>query len=511
MSSKKLTKPESVACGSGRPGSELTRPTGVLALFLALAIMIASMIATPAGAQTLTGMSGYSPPPAAQGGAAMDSGQNPFLGSSPSGQASSHPIPLTLKEAISRGLKYNLGLLLQEQGTRAAQGQRYQALAELLPNVKVRTSETVEQVDLAAFGFTGIPGFNVPNVIGPFSVFDVRAIASIPVLDFSARNRLKAASENIKAANYSYKDAKDLVVLVVSGNYLLAFADSARVGTAEAQLKTAQALSDRATDLLKAGLTPAIDQMRAQVELQGRRQQLIVARNNLQIQKLNLSRAIGLPQGQTFELAEQIPYKPLPAVNAEDALAKAYSQRADYQIALSQVRSAQLTLKAARAERLPTVGINADYGDIGLRPTSSHGTETVAGALTIPIFQGGRVRGEVMQAEAALRQRESQLNDVRGRIDYDIRAALMNLQAAGEQVEVARSEVDLAQQTLTQAQDRFGAGVTDNIEVIQAQESVVQANEAYISSLYAHNLAKVSLARAMGMAEQSISQYLGGK
>ncbi len=441
----------------------------------------------------------------------MDSGQNPFLGSSPSGHASNQPISLTLQEAIRRGLKYNLGLLLQEQGTRAAVGQRYQALAELLPNLKIRTSETVEQVDLAAFGFSGLPGFNIPNVIGPFTVFDTRAVASIPVLDFSARNRLKAASENIKAANYSYKDAKDLVVLVVSSNYLLAFADSARVDTAQAQLKTAQALSDRANDMLKAGLTPAIDQMRSQVELRGRQQQLIVAKNNMQIQKLNLARAIGLPQGQMFDLAEQVPYKPLPAMSPDEALAKAFSQRADYQSALAQVKAAQFTLKAARAERWPTVGINADYGDIGLRPNSSHGTETLAGALTIPIFQGGKVRGEVIQAEAALRQRESQLNDLRGHIDYDVRTALMNLQAAGDQVDVARSQADLAQQTLTQAQDRFGAGVADNIEVIQAQEAVTQASEAHISSLYAHNLAKVSLARAMGMAEQSISQYLGGK
>lgn len=490
--------------------------TGDRGTSLLVSLAVAVILVRPASAQTLTGMttsrSGASTQGAASpAGPSIDSSQNPFLGSAPAGQASSQPVELTLEDAIGRGLKYNLGLLLDADVSRAAEGQRWKALSDLLPNVKIRTAEMVQQIDLAALGFSGIPGFNVPNLIGPFSVWDARAFASVPVLDFSALNRVKAASENIKAANYSYKDARDLVVLVVSSNYLLGNADTARVETAQAQLKTAQALYDRANDLLKAGLTPAIDKMRAQVELQARQQQLIVAKNDLQIQKLNLARAIGLPQGQAFNLAEQIPYKPLTPMNLDEALAKAYSQRADYQSALAQVKAAQLALKAARAERLPTLAINTDYGDIGIRPNASSGTETFAGSVTIPLFQGGKVRGDVMQAQAALHQRESQLNDLRARIDYDVRTGMMNLQAAADQVEVARSQADLAQQTLAQAQDRFGAGVTDNIEVIQAQEAVAQASEAYISSLYAHNLAKVSLARALGTAEHSVSQYLGGK
>jgi outer membrane protein TolC len=155
--------------------------------------------------------------------------------------------------------------------------------------------------------------------------------------------------------------------------------------------------------------------------------------------------------------------------------------------------------------------MNADYGDLGINFGNSHGTFSVAGRLSIPIFQGGKVHSDVLQADATLRQNRAQLENLRGQIEYEVRTAMLDLAAADEQVQVARSSVDLAEQTLTQAHDRFSAGVTDNLEVIQAQESVASAHESYISSLYAHNLAKIELVRAMGYAEQGVMQYLKGK
>ena len=185
--------------------------------------------------------------------------------------------------------------------------------------------------------------------------------------------------------------------------------------------------------------------------------------------------------------------------------------RSDYQAALQQARAAEHFRKAATAEYFPTVDVAGNYGDIGVTPGNSHGTFQVAGTLRIPIFQGGKVHGDVLQAEATLRQSRQQLENLRGQIDYDVRTALLDLAAAADQVEVARSSVDLADQTLVQARDRFAAGVTDNLEVVQAQETVVAANENYISSLYAHNLAKVALARAIGYAEEGVKQYLKSK
>lgn len=439
--------------------------------------------------------------------------QSPYFGSVPSGNATAGVLKLSLEEALARGLHYNLALLLDEQITQAARGQRWKSLSDLLPNVTTRTSETAEQLDLAVFGFSpaALAAFHVSSIVGPFSVFDTRAFLTQRVLDFKSIEDLRASRDNIKAAEYSYKDARDLVVLVSGNAYLLVNTAQARVETAEAQVKASDSLYQKAADMRKAGLVPAIDELRAKVELQARQQQLIAASNDFAKRKLDLARAIGLPQGQQFELTDRIGFQPLESIPLDRALERAYASRSDYRSALERVGAAERGLKAARAERLPSLGFNADYGDIGLTPGASHGTFTAAGTLTVPVFQGGKVHGDVVQAEAALRQRQDELGDLKGRIDYQVRTALLDLKTAADQVAVARSSVDLAGQTLSQAEDRFAAGVTDNIEVVEAQEAVASANESYISSVYAHNIAKATLARAEGIAEQAVSQFLKGR
>ena len=433
---------------------------------------------------------------------------NPFAGSVPEAKLVPEVIQLAFEDAVRRGLRQNLGALLAEQNTLSAQGQRWVALSELLPNLTTKTMESAQQESLAEFGFT-IPG--VPRIIGPFNYLDARAYWTQTLFNYGTIERERAARQNVKAVGHNYRDARELVVFAVGNAYLQSLAGEARVETAQAQVNTAQALFAKASDQQKAGVSPAIDTLRAQVELQSRQQQLIVARNDYAKQKLALARVIGLPLGQQFVLADKFPYEPLPVSTVEESLRKAYSSREDYQSALARVRAAELTRKAASAEYYPSLDMEADYGDIGVNPATSNGTFHVAGTLTIPIFQGGRVRGDVLQAEAAERQARSLMEDLRGQIDNEVRTALLDLAAAADQVAVARSSVELAQETLTQAQDRFAAGVTDNLEVVQAQESVASANENYISSLYAHNLAKVSYARAIGFAEQGVKQYLKGK
>jgi outer membrane protein TolC len=209
-----------------------------------------------------------------------------------------------------------------------------------------------------------------------------------------------------------------------------------------------------------------------------------------------------------FELTDKAPYAPLTAMSVDEALKRAYTSRADYLAAEQQVLAAGFTKKSAAAEYYPTIDLAGDYGDAGVNVGNSHGVFQVGATLNIPIFQGGKVHGDVLQADATLRQSRQQLDSLRAQIDSDVRTAMLDLQSAAEQVEVARSSIDLANQTLEQAQDRFNAGVTDNLEVVQAQESVATANANYISSLYAHNLAKVSLARAMGFAEEGVKLYL---
>jgi outer membrane protein TolC len=464
-------------------------------------------LAQSGSTDTSTTYTSPSRPSEASGGAVVY-GQSSFTGSVPEGKATAEVIQLSFADAIQRGLRQNLGVLLASDSTLTSRGARWKDLSDLLPNVTTRATETAEQQSLSALGFR-LPAF--PRVIGPFNYLDARAFLEQSVLNFRNIERERSAGQSLKAAQHNYQDARELVVLAVGNSYLQALAGASRVETAEAQVATAQALFNKASDQQKAGVSPAIDALRAQVELQSRKQQLIVARHDYAKQKLALARVIGLPLGQEFALSDKIPYEPLAAPTLEESLRRAYAGRQDYQAALAQVHAAELSRRAATAEYFPTVDLEADYGDIGVNPATSNGTFHVAGTLNVPIFQGGRVHGDVLQAEATLRQNRAQAEDLRGRIDNEVRTALLDLSAAADQVEVARSSVGLAQETLAQAQDRFSAGVSDNLEVIQAQEALADANENYISSLYAHNLAKVSFARAIGYAEEGVKQYLKGK
>jgi outer membrane protein TolC len=443
----------------------------------------------------------------------IPSAQGPFGGSVAQGKATGTVLPLSFNNAIQRGLQNNLGVLLQSDNNLTARGQKWSELSNLLPNVSVGVSENAAQINLASEGlrFSGSAFAGIPAVVGPFGFFESRVFLKQNILNFKDINRTRGAVSNERAALYSYKDARDLVVLAVGNAYLQTLAGAARVETAQAQVETAQALYDKSVVQLNAGVSPAIDTLRSRVEFQSRQQQLIVARNDYAKQKLALGRAIGLPSGQEFDLTDKVPYEPLAALSLDESLQRAYASRSDYQAAQQQLRAAQLFRNAATAENYPTIDLDANYGDSGVTPGNSHGVFEVAGTLRIPIFQGGKIHADVLQAEAQLKQNQQQLANLRGQIDYDVRTALLDLNAAADQVEVARSTVDLANQTLTQARDRFTAGVTDNLEVIQAQESVASANEDYISSLYAHNLAKVELARALGYAEEGVKKYLKTK
>ncbi|MFZ0770667.1 MAG: TolC family protein [Candidatus Sulfotelmatobacter sp.] len=438
--------------------------------------------------------------------------QSPFTGSEPEGKATPEVLQLTFQDAIDRGLRNNLGLLLSGDQTIVARGERWKELSNLLPNLQARLQEDVQTQSLTALGFkSNVFPFPVPRVIGPFNYFDARASLSQSVFNFKDFEEERAASERLKSAQYSYKDARELVVLAVGNAYLLAIANAARIETTEAQVANAQALYNKAVDQQNAGLSPAIDTLRSRVELQTRQQQLIAARNDFARQKLSLARIIGLAPGQEFLLTEKAPYQALTPLPVEVYLQRAYASRADYQAAQAQLRAAELAHRGAAAGRYPTLDIAANYGDIGVTPGQSNGTWQVNGGLNIPIFAGGKVHSDVLEADSQLKQARSQLGDLRGRIDYEVRASLLDLNSAADQVEVARSSVELAEEALTQSRDRFSAGVTDNLEVVQAQETVAAAHESYIQSLYAHNLAKVELARAIGDAEQGVKRYLKGQ
>lgn len=438
----------------------------------------------------------------------LSAAQNPFLGGVVAGKATPGVVALSLADAIARGLKQNLGLVLGQQGIESATGSRWGALSGLLPAITARVTPQREILNLEAFGFPVPPGVN--PLVGPLNVIDARVAVSQTVFDWSAIQAARAGAETLNAARMSYKDVRDTVVFTVANLYLQAVTGASQIAAAQAQVTTSQALYDRAVDMKKAGVVPAIEVLRAQVQLQAQQQRVIFFQNEFAKRKLTLARAIGLPLEQQFDLVDTIPYATLRPGSLEDSLERAWHSRADLQAAEAEVRAAEDAKRAAQGLALPSVHLTADTGYIGQTIASAKGTYTVIGAVRVPLFQGGAVRGRVLQAEAALQQQRAQREDLRTRIDFEVRTAFLDLKAADDRVQVARGAFDLANQQLAQAQDRFGAGVASNIEVVQAQEAVATASDNYISSLYAHNVAKISLARALGVAEADVSHLLGG-
>ena len=419
---------------------------------------------------------------------------------------------LTLREAIARGLQYNLGTVAMSQAMRQAHGQSRVARSALLPNVSGNLSETVEQLNLQASGLrfntSAFRGFSIPTVVGPFNFFDLRAALSQTVADFTAWNNYRSAAENVRASELAGKDARDLVVLAVGGVYLQVTAAAARVQSARAQLDVSNALYGQVSQQRAVGLVAQIDVNRSHVQMLTQRQRLVSLQNDLAKQKINLARMVGLPPNDGYEIADDVPFAPAPPLTVAEALRQAFEQRSDLKAAQAQVRAAERARSAARAERLPSLSLTADYGVIGTNPGQAHGTFAVVGSLKFPIWNGGRIEGDVEQADAALTQRHAEMDDLRGQIETDVRKAYLDLEAARSQVEVATENLQVTKENLKLTRQRYDAGVTDNVEVVQSQDSVAGADLDYINSVFAHNLAKLALARAVGQAAGNLAEFI---
>ncbi len=430
-----------------------------------------------------------------------------FQGSVATGEVSQQPINLTLDEAIQRGLKSNLGVILSGTQTAAARGQKLSQLQDLLPTVNFNAQEALMQTDLAAQGLR-IPGF--PTIIGPFGYTDLRASLSWSLLDLNALHKYLAEKHNFAAAKLSADDARDMVVLTVGNAYLLALADITNVESVQAQVATAKVSLDQAVASHQAGTAPRIDELRARVDYQTLEQKLITSQNALEKDKLALARTIGLPLSQSFNLADSAPYAALDNIDVDAAIHEAEANRKDLAAMVEQTKSAEEQRKAATADRLPTVTADADYGDIGVNVRHSHVTGNASGKLSVPLFKEYGLRGEAQVAQSQLDTARDKLSDKKAQVEADVRDAVLDIEAAQKQVEVAKSSVDLAKEALSEAQQRFASGVSDNLAVSQAQQSLAQANDQYVASLYRHNVAKLTLARAVGAAGD-YKKYLGGK
>lgn len=431
-----------------------------------------------------------------------------FRGSLVEGKSTGSTLDLSLDDAVRRGLRTNLGVILQAASEKNSGGQRLEQLQALLPTATGTASITVEQINLAAFGLK-FPGLN--PIIGPFQVVDFRAYLTQNLVNVQSIQNFLAAKHNFQAAKLTTEDARDMVVLTVGNAYLLCIADAARIDAVNAQLKTAKVSLDQATAAHEAGTSPRIDVLRAQVDFQNEQQSLISATNQLAKDKLALARTIGLPLDQEFRLTDAAPFAALDHMDAQAAFEQALANRKDLAAAAETVKAGSAAKKAAFADQLPAASFSGDFGDIGSTPGHSHGTYTATGQVSAPILQIARQRGENQIADSQYQTARDRLSDQVQQVNQDVHDSLLDIEAAAKLVDAARSNVELATEALSEAQQRFAAGVADNLPVSQAQTQTEQANNQYISALYQHNVAKLSLARALGVAQTRYKDFVGGK
>jgi outer membrane protein TolC len=435
--------------------------------------------------------------------------QGAYAGSTPGVAKMPFSGKLGLREAIQRGLAYNLGQTGATQALRQAQGQSKVELSSLLPNLNGTINENVQTTDLKALGFRfNFPGFNIPQVIGPFNYIDFRAHLSQTILDLTAMNNYRAASDVAKANRYSAQDARELIVLAVGGAYLQTIAAKARMASEDAQLQSANAVFDQSKQQFGQGLIAKVDADRNEVQALTHQQRLLSLKNDLAKQKINLARMIGLPPNDQYDLSDEVSFAPAAPLTIEAALAQAFQERADLKAAEAQVHAAERAHAAARSERYPSLTANADYGAIGVNPSQLQTTYTAAASLKIPLWQGGRAEGDIQQADAALDQRRAEYEDLKGQIESEVRSSYLDLQAAASQVEVAQKNVDVNKEALELTRQKVEVGVLDNVTFVHAQEEVTNAEFDFINGVFAFNVAKLSLARAMGRAADSIPDLL---
>jgi outer membrane protein TolC len=497
-------------CESGAGGASL-RLSVFLGLLACLALAVPAWSQAPSNAPAL--------PPATANPAIVVNAQqpsqqspqqspNPYTGSVVKEHATSGVAPLSLGDAIARGLKFNLGFVLQNSATMAAGGQRWQALQPLLPTIVGGARVSMVQTDLAAEGLR-FPGF--PQVIGPYGAVDFRASLVMALVNLPALENFLAAKHGFDAAKLSAEDAKELVVLAVGNAYLTVVADDAAVTNAQAQVASAKASFDQAVSNHQAGTSPKLDEVRAQVDYQSQQQTLIQQQAMLKKDRIALARAVGLPLDQEFELTDQMPFAELDAINPDEAVKQALAIRKDLGAQAKLAKAAASAAHAAHEERLPSVGFTGDYGSTGINLKDLHGSGEAIGQANMPLFEEAKIRGDERIADAQKRQQQAELSNLEGQVSADVRDALLDIDAASKSVAVARSNVALAAEALSEAQQRFAAGVSDNLAVVQAQASVTQANTQLVAGLYQHNLAKLTLARAMGVAQRDYQKFLGGK
>ncbi|MFY9852653.1 MAG: TolC family protein [Terracidiphilus sp.] len=418
------------------------------------------------------------------------------------------PYRLTLQDAIQKALQANLSVLVAGTRVEEAEGARVRRLsAALLPRVNAETYANVQNHDLRAEGlsFSGLP---IPSVVGPLSNYDFRIYAQQNVVDLGSYRELKASERALDAGRMDERDARDLIVRAIASLYLNAQSAAARADTAQSRVTDSNALYKLAKDKHDAGTATGVDVLRAEVQMANDRQALLVAENQTKQALLELARNMGMNPGTPLELAEPLNYRPLNQPEIETLASAALVTRADYLSLVSQKEGLVEQQRANHARSYPKLSINGNIGEIGRSIGSVQTTGLIQGQIDFTLFDRDR-NGEAQELASRVKRMDDQISDLHRGIEEDLRASLLNLDSANEQVIVAREGQELAQRELEMARDRFQEGTANNVEVITAQDELARAEENYILAVSSHVDAKFALARAMGDTERNILEFMG--
>lgn len=420
------------------------------------------------------------------------------------------PVPLSLKRAVELALspEGSTSVQLSGEALKQAQERRLEVRAALLPDVESSVTYRDQTENLSALGITGIavpiPGFHFPQFVGPFNTFDARLTGTQNIFDFSSIRKFQASKTGVSAARQDAETTGEQVAAQVARAYLLALKGDADVQTAQSNVTLSEAVLVQANNQKAAGTGTGIEITRARVQLANDRQHLLEAQNALRSANLRLSRAIGLRLDTELQLTDRMAYVPVDAVTLEQAKAQAIQTRPDYKAQQERESSARLSASATKLERLPTVAAFGDYGTIGTGLENAMPTRTYGISVKVPLFDGGRRDARREESNSQYRAEKVRTNDLREQIELDVRLALDALQSAEDEVKVAREGLNLAENELAQARRRYDAGVTNSIEVTDAQTRLERARDNQTAAVYGHNLARIDLAQAMGRARSAI-------
>jgi outer membrane protein len=423
--------------------------------------------------------------------------------------APSEALRLTLEQAVSLALKQNTTAQIAEIAAAESVQDKNVARAGLLPQASLSVGEQWQRLNLAAeFGggglpFNGLPpGATVPGHIGPFSLFSAGVGFNGQIFDLTLFRRYQASRNSENASKLDSQATREQVILLVVSQYIGTLRAAADVQASQSRVELAQALYDQAADLQKEGVGTGIDTLRANVELQNERQRLIEAQAQRETSIFGLSRILNLDPRQQVELADSLNFFETPQPELEGSIEQGLSTRPEWKALEQQVKAAEYQKKASSESRLPSAHYSGNWTQLGVSPTTVIPTYSYSGSVSMPLFTGGRIHAEMARANLEIQRIEQQQADLRNSIALDVKTSLINLGSSRNEVQVANLGVQLSKEEVDQARDRFKAGVANNIEVIQAQDSLARANDNQIAALYRFNQARADLARAIGQMEK---------